>query len=317
MKHLNYVGSGPYCYSNSLAMVLGENAPSPAVIEFAIGGPFGMQMINIPNKQLFFFDPFGWDPEIGLDNSLEAMGWESTKVIAKDADDALDKLRAEVANGPVFVGPVEMGLLRHQPHVNGPMGADHFVVVLQVDQDVLMHDPAGYPYAALPVKDFMAAWKTDTLGYGKSYTMRTNFKQVQKFSEEEILRRSIPRALNYLQMKDRPDMPPGSTGNGEAAESLAKSIEEGLGADLHGQLVYFAVQVGARRSSDAATCLARIGYDRSNVAMGDIAQTLGSLQYPLVIKDITTAVSILRRLRPLYAVLLEALEKDAESNKGM
>lgn len=36
---VRYIGSGPYCYANSLAMVLGSAAPSPAVIEVLTGSP--------------------------------------------------------------------------------------------------------------------------------------------------------------------------------------------------------------------------------------------------------------------------------------
>ena len=36
-RHIPYVGSGPYCYANSFAMLLGERAPSTAVIEVATG----------------------------------------------------------------------------------------------------------------------------------------------------------------------------------------------------------------------------------------------------------------------------------------
>ena len=46
MRHLPYIGSGPYCYANSFAMMFGEHAPSTAVIEFATGSPFGMQMLG-------------------------------------------------------------------------------------------------------------------------------------------------------------------------------------------------------------------------------------------------------------------------------
>ncbi|MNL72142.1 hypothetical protein D3C87_1974030 [compost metagenome] len=46
MMHFAYTGSGPYCYANSFAMMFGTHAPSTAVIEFATGSPFGMQLIG-------------------------------------------------------------------------------------------------------------------------------------------------------------------------------------------------------------------------------------------------------------------------------
>ena len=38
MKH---VGSGPYCYANSLAMIFGKRAPKTSAIEVLTGVPFG------------------------------------------------------------------------------------------------------------------------------------------------------------------------------------------------------------------------------------------------------------------------------------
>jgi hypothetical protein len=53
---LSYIGSGPYCYSNSLAMVLGAGAPSPSAIEVLTGSPFGFHL----GDGLAWFDPLGW-----------------------------------------------------------------------------------------------------------------------------------------------------------------------------------------------------------------------------------------------------------------
>ncbi|MFC8264071.1 hypothetical protein ACFUNF_42440 [Streptomyces sp. NPDC057291] len=57
----HYIGSGPYCYANSLAMMLGEAAPPPAVIEVLTGSPFGFELIG---GTLPLFDPYGWDPDL-------------------------------------------------------------------------------------------------------------------------------------------------------------------------------------------------------------------------------------------------------------
>jgi hypothetical protein len=67
-----YAGSGPYCYSNSLAMVLGPAAPPPSVIEVLTGSPFGIELLA---GRLPFFDPYGWDPDRGLDDAIALLGW--------------------------------------------------------------------------------------------------------------------------------------------------------------------------------------------------------------------------------------------------
>jgi hypothetical protein len=71
MLHVPYRGSGPYCYANSLAMMMGVDAPEPAVIETVTGSPFGMQLVG---GALPFFDPYGWTPETGVQDALAAAG---------------------------------------------------------------------------------------------------------------------------------------------------------------------------------------------------------------------------------------------------
>lgn len=310
MSHHTYIGSGPYCYANSFAMMMGPEAPSTAVIEFATCGPFGMQVIG---KDLVFFDPYGWDPMQAFDDMLVAMGWTSKLTIGKDADDALSNLKTALEHGPVFVGPIEMGYLKYQPGNNGPIGADHYVVVLGIEGDMVnLHDPHGFPYASLPVADFMQSWRTDSLGYGKSYMMRNEFKHVYKYTEEEIIQRTLPNARKWLGMEvgKASDMPPGSKGNGQAAERLAEIIETNFHPGVKNPLVYFAVKVGARRIADAATCLERIGREDAAVVMARQAKLVGGLQYPLVVGDKEGAVKILRELAPTYDELKGALEAE-------
>lgn len=145
MQHFPYIGSGPYCYANAFAMMFGQHAPSTAVIEFATGSPFGMLLVG---GCLPFFDPFGWTPEAGFDAALDAMGWTSSVTSGGNAADAVERLRSELVHSPVWVGPVEMGWLRHQPGKDGPIGADHYVVVIGLANDwVQLHDPQ------VPIRD--------------------------------------------------------------------------------------------------------------------------------------------------------------------
>jgi hypothetical protein len=309
MAHVSYVGSGPYCYANSFAMMFGAAAPSTAVIEVATGGPFGMQLIG---GSLPFFDPYGWNPEAGFEAALSALGWTSTVSKGGDAADALARLRAALAEGPVWVGPVEIGHLRHQPGMTGPISSDHYIVVLEVGNDwVLMHDPQGYPFATLPLNDFMTAWRAETIDYGEPYTMRTGFTRLEEVPEVETIRASIPAAIRWLSMEGDHDMPPGSLGNGEATEGLATLIEAGCHDGLRGHLIHFAVRAGARRLADAATCLARAEYTEAAQITAEQARLIGSTQYPLVIGDDKAAAAAVRSLGPTYEQLREALQHRA------
>lgn len=305
--HLPYVGSGPYCYANSFAMMFGALAPSTAVIEFSTSSPFGMQLIG---GVLPFFDPYGWTPEAGFDDALAAMGWTSAVVKGRDADDALAHLRASLESGPVWVGPVEMGCLRHQPGMNGPIGADHYLVVLDVsDGRVLMHDPEGFPYASLPLDDFMAAWRMETIDYGSPFTMRTDFRRLENVPEIEIIRAAVPAAIRWLSMGGDHAIPAEGLGNGDAATRLSELIEAGCESGLRDHLIDFAVRVGARRLADGATCLARIGYGSAAEIMVRQARLIGSLQHPLVVGDDGVAAAMLRALVPTYDELRCALDR--------
>lgn len=65
-----------------------------------------MQLIG---GTLPFFDPYGWDPEAGFDEALTALGWTSTVAKGGEAVDALNRLKESLLEGPVWIGPVEMG----------------------------------------------------------------------------------------------------------------------------------------------------------------------------------------------------------------
>ena len=152
---------GPYCYANTLSMVVDE-AWRPGLVETLTGSPFGFQMVGpIP-----LFDPAGWDPDSGLNQALTLLGWQSDRETFASAEEAFARLAVLCTYGAVFVGPLEMGLLLHQPGSDRPNCADDFVAVLDAGSDgVTMHDPQGHPYAWLPREAFMTAWGSDTIGY--------------------------------------------------------------------------------------------------------------------------------------------------------
>lgn len=305
MRHLPYIGNGPYCYANSFAMLLGEQSPSTAVIEVATGGPFGMQFLG---GTRVFFDAYGWNPEAGFDQALDAIGWASNVSSGGEPAEALARLSAAAGNGPVWVGPVEMGLLPHQPGMTGPIGADHYVVALDVnDTRVLVHDPQGYPYAEVPIGDFIKAWRAETVSYGQPYTMRTGFTKVADVTGADAIRASIPTAIERLSMHTDLTMPPGSLGNGEAAERVAQLIEAGAGDGLREHLIYFAIQVGARRLSDTADCLQIAGFPEAAGIAATQARLVGSMQHPMVTGNFPAAAAALRKLGPTYDQLRAAL----------
>ncbi|MEF3118338.1 hypothetical protein [Streptomyces chrestomyceticus] len=308
---LTYTGSGPYCYSNSLAMVLGPAAPPTALIETLTGSPFGVQLIG---GTMPLFDPYGWDPEHGLDAALPALGLHCTRDTGGTQDEALARLRAACAEGPVLAGPLEMGLLLYQHGSGTANGADHYVVVLAVEDDtVLLHDPHGHPYATLPAPAFAAAWRAETVPYTEdTYVMRSAFTQQRAVAPADALRHSLPSAVQWLAGRDDLPVPPGTLGGAAALEALADQVAKGdLPSDTREQLAEFAVQVGTRRLHDAAACLAPLGLTSPAALLTEQSRILGSLQYPVVSGDDQALAAGLRRLAPTYERLRTALTEAA------
>ncbi|MFD0559552.1 hypothetical protein FB566_0197 [Stackebrandtia endophytica] len=304
---VSYIGSGPYCYANCLAMMLGGHAPTPSQLEVLTGSPFGMQLLS---AELPLFDPYGWDPDIGIDAALRLLGWRCTRTGGGDAESAMIRLREAVAHGAVMVGPVEMGLLRHQPGMTSPIGADHWVVVIEVTDDlVVMHDPHGHPYATLPITDFAEAWRAERIAWiDQPFVMRTDFHRVTDVNVADALRESLPAAASWLANEYSGVVPSGTLGTAAALNRLASMLEQGIDNGLRAHLVHFAVRVGARRLNDATVALADIGLHRPASIASEQSRTLGSLQWSLVSRDDRAAATTVRRLSPTYDALLDVIE---------
>jgi hypothetical protein len=165
-----YAGNGAYCVSNSLQMcLLGAtrdqlDVPEPWFLECLTGMPFGA---SYHQRHLRFWPSApGFDPEKGggVAQAIETLGWacETWHASAPEADagqtgpadEALVRLRDGLRDGPVMIGPLDFGYLSHFRETGRMAGFDHYVVELALDdQDLLLHDPAGLPFARLPVAD--------------------------------------------------------------------------------------------------------------------------------------------------------------------
>ena len=302
---LPYTGSGPYCYANSVSMMLGDASPGPDVIEVLTGSPFGFQLLGGRSPQ---FDPYGWDPGIGIDDAITRLGFACDRTEGGTAEDAHDRLRAAVAAGPAMIGPVEFGLLRHDPSMTGPIGADHYVVALAVDDGlVTFHDPHAYPYATLPVGDFLKAWHAETLNYGAPFTMRTRFRRESDVDAPAALRAAIPGAVDWLTGRTDLEIPPAHLGGAAGLAALAELIAAGPSTDLRAHLVYFAIRVGARRLNDAAVCLRRLTLPAAAAAAADLSRRVGSLQFDLIAGEHARAADTVAGLASGYDRYREAL----------
>jgi hypothetical protein len=286
-------------------MVMGAQAPQPSAIEVLTGSPFGATFID----GLPYFSPAGWDPDIGLDPAIAALGWACDRTAGGDAAEAIGRLREASKAGPVLVGPVEFGLLRYLPGMGTPIGSDHFVVVIAVNEGtVTLHDPHGHPYATLPVDAFVAAWRAETVPYPSTpFTMRAGFHRTRDVDVATALRRTLPDAVRWLDASAGGVATAGLPGAGNAVERLAGLLTTGLDEHTYGHLVHFAVQVGTRRLADASFWLSTIGHDRAAEITDAQARLLGAVQYDLVAGNHRSAAATLRKLAPTYTQLRAAL----------
>ncbi|BCJ33106.1 hypothetical protein Athai_06090 [Actinocatenispora thailandica] len=309
----NYGGSGPYCYANSLAMVLGDAAPPAGTIEVLTGSPFGFELLG---GTMPLFDPYGWDPETGLDAATAALGWRCEYSNGgdpgtADPDEAWRRLRAALTQGPAIAGALDMGRLLFQPGTPTDEGIDHYVVVLEADDEqVLLHDPHGHPYATLDRAAFLTAWRGERVPYlAASYVLRSAFAAVRPSTVDDAVRSTLPAAAAWLRGRDDRPVPPGTLANAAGLATLAERADAGLSDAVRDHLAYFAIRVGARRLADAARCLRALGLDAAaEIATGQ-ARLVGALQHPMVRRDDAAVAALLRRLAPSYHRLAAALPR--------
>jgi hypothetical protein len=141
-------------------------------------------------------------------------------------------------------------------------------------ESVLVHDPAGYPYAELPLADFLLAWKAERIGYRQGpYTLRGCFRFQRSVPRLEIVERTL--ALAGALARQTP-VAPNVFGGAEAVQRLAHQLRESIPESLEHNLLGFAIPTAARRTTDAVSFL--VEGNRSNAAaiMHDQAVLWGS-----------------------------------------
>ncbi|MEU5404393.1 hypothetical protein ABZ348_34505 [Streptomyces sp. NPDC005963] len=311
-----YQGSGPYCYTHSLAMAADDPLlPPSGVIETLTGSPFGFQLIGGTTP---LFDPYGWDPELGLDAAVDLLGLRCVRTVGGSGPEANARLQRAAARGPVLAGPVDMGLLLYRPGTPAPGFGDHYVVVIAADDDVvLLHDPQGHPYATLRTSAFLDAWRADTVPYGEApFVMRHDFVREREVTAPEALWRSLPRAIGWLSGRTDLPVPSGTLGEADGVTAFADLVERGLDQDTRDLLGSFAIRVGARRLSDASGCLAQLHLSGPASIAAELSRQVGALQEPLVSRDDETLSGRLRGLAPGYGRLRDALHAAVAADGG-
>ena len=191
MRHLPYIGSGPYCYANSFAMMFGEHAPprpssnSPRAVRSACrcsGRAAAVRSPWLESGRWLRRRAGGAGLALGPQLRRQRGRGAGTSARRAGAWSCLDRSgRDGILPASAWHDGTDPGRsLCRRAGDRGRLRADA--------------RPARLPYATLPLADFMAAWAADTVDYGAPYTLRTGFTRVSAVSETEAIRAALPAA---------------------------------------------------------------------------------------------------------------------------
>ena len=250
---LTYVGNGPYCYANSASMLLesvGESV-DPRLIEVLSG--VGLGACWLPESQTLFLSGWTSVPDVGVSRSFGLLGFEVAEEAAPDgAPMPVEELSLQLRKGPVILGPLDMGELSYHPNAHGANGVDHFVLALHPEDDeIVVHDPAGYPAMPIDVEALGRAWRADLIEYRRgTYRRWHSPARVQDPSPGQIVEAAI-QSFGRAYMDSRNIDDPKAVGGPDAVEALVATIR---GRELRDSgldhLRRFALPLGVRRALD-------------------------------------------------------------------
>jgi hypothetical protein len=261
--------------------LLGDGAPPASVpstgfLQCLTTLPFGYTYVK--DAELFVFsDP---NPDLGLTRAIETLGWTCTLECGGDEGEALARLRVAVQQGPVLIGPLNMGYLTYNPNHPYLLGADHYVMVLSMDENqVQVHDPKGFPSAALPVEYLLKAWRAEGMDLAytdEPFTMRTAFRPEEPSSRGQMIERTMPFIRINLQQEL---WQPGPFGGVPALRMLVQTLQTGVPERLATHLFYWALPLGLRHKVDAQTFLREGNQSEAADLIAEQARLLGRAQY--------------------------------------
>lgn len=252
---LAYIGNGPYCYANSAAMLLdsvGETI-EPRLLEVLSG--VGLGAFWLAESQTLFLSGWASMPDVGLSRAFGLLGLKVAEEAESDgAPMPAEALARQLDDGPVLLGPLDVGELPYQPDSQGGNGVDHFVLALGYEGDeVVVHDPDGYPAVPISREALERAWRAELVPYGTGPYRRWHSPvRVRRPATEEVAKAAI-QSFAQAYRESRATVPPGVVIGPEAVESLAATLRAGgLAGEGLEHLRRFALPLGVRRALDYA-----------------------------------------------------------------
>ena len=241
-----YFGDVSLCYSYSLAMALdayGYDFKAEFLEAIMVMGNGASIVKEDDRHPLVFFD--NGMPDLSISHSLKILGFDYEDFYLKDEaevdlEEFKRKLETFLANGPVVLGPLDMGHLTYNPNHTILYGVDHFVTVYDIDDRYLyLHDPAGFACMKVAFNDILEAWKAEAIDYKRgAYSMWGNFKKVKSPSQTEIYQETARiMKTRYL------------NGQSGVLEYYAKVVaENGLNTEQKQLHQYFSFKLAAVRN---------------------------------------------------------------------
>ena len=241
-----YFGDVSLCYSYSLIMALdgyGYDFKAEFLEAIMVMGNGASIVKEDEQHPLVFFD--NGMPDLSISHSLKILCFDYEDFYLKngtevDLEEIKGKLETFLSNGPVVLGPLDMGHLTYNPNHTMLYGVDHFVIVYAVDgQYLYLHDPAGFACMKVAFNDILEAWKAEAIDYKRgAYSMWGNFKKVKSPSQTQIYQETarIMRS-RYLD------------GQSNVLECYAKAVaENGLNTEQKQLHQYFSFKLAAVRN---------------------------------------------------------------------
>ena len=241
-----YFGDVSLCYSYSLAMALdayGYDVKADFLEAIMVMGNGASIVKEDEQHPLVFFD--NGMPDLSISHSLKILGFDYEDFYLKDGaevnlEEIKRKLETFLFNGPVVLGPLDMGHLTYNPNHTILYGVDHFVTVYDIDNQYLyLHDPAGFACMKVASNDISEAWKAEAIDYKRgAYSMWGNFKKAKSPSQTEIYQETAKIIkTRYL------------NGQNGVLECYAKAVaKNGLNAEQKQLHQYFSFKLAAVRN---------------------------------------------------------------------
>jgi butirosin biosynthesis protein H-like len=301
-----FAGRTSYCLIRCLHMVLAHQGHEYPVawLECVSGEPFGFVYLRGDAEP---FAVVGYAYHEAGQRLLRVLGYDYSFSSAGENDDAaMATLDAALRDGPVAVGMLDMGYLTYAPDHQHARGADHAIVVLARRPDALIvHDPAGYPAAVLPLADFLQAWQRD-IYTGKPYGLWRIGAQHEAPSADAILDDAIANARELYTRSDELVTPGlmahfGPPALRLLAQDLRAEPERSLGA-----LPYFNWRVSGQRCLDGAMFL-RERLPAAAAIRWEQCQLYGEIQQASVSANRSQVAGLLERQADLEQAFIAAL----------